>query len=201
VKAIEYVKLDARDGRPANQYPTRHGPVDPITPVAITHWERVDGVMHYFGVVDATADTSVPGVVREIPAEEWQAITEGRKRQALDAIDTQAGDARLRLVSPGWLVEEEYRQALDAVRAWRNAGSPMDDVPSEIQTAAAYEGLDTEEAAQSIERTASQWRDMLAAIRELRLNGKRMVMEATAETLRQVEVEYQGVLASVGAPE
>ena len=202
MKAIEYVKIDARDGRPANEHPTRHGPADPVSPVTITHWEHgKDGVVHYFGLVADDADTAVPGVLRDIPAEDWEVITERRKSQALDDIDTLAGEARRRFVSPGWLVEEEYRQAFDAVRSWRDAGSPLDDVPSEIQTAADYEELDAEAAAQSIEQTAGEWRAMLAAIRELRLNGKRMVMDSTAETLRRVEAEYQGLLAGVGASE
>lgn len=202
MRAIEYVKVDARDGRPANQYPTRHGPADPVSPVTITHWENgPDGVVHYFGLVDDAASLDTPGVVREIPPEEWSAITEARKEAAMNGIDTAAGDARMRFVSPGWLVEEEYRQAFEAVRDWRAAGSPMDDVPSEIQTAADYEDLDIEGAAASIEQTAAAWRDMLAAIRDLRLNGKRMVMESTAETLRQVEGQYLSLLAGVGSQE
>jgi len=202
MRAIEYVKVDARDGRPANQYPTRHGPADPVSPVVITHWENgVDGAVHYFGLVDEGVAIDVPGVIREIPAEEWSAITEARKEAAMNGIDTAAGDARMRFASPGWLVEEEYRQAFEAVRAWREAGSPIDDVPSEIQTAADYEELDIEGAATSIEQTAAAWRDMLAAIRDLRLNGKRMVMESTAETLRQVEGQYLGLLAVVGNQE
>lgn len=202
MKAIEYVKVDARDGRPASQYPTRHGPADPVSPVTITHWEDgSDGVVHYFGLVDDTASLDTPGVIREIPSEEWLAITEARKEAAMDGIDTAAGDARMRFVSPGWLVEEEYRQAFEAVREWRAAGSPMDDVPSEIQTAADYEELDIEGAATSIEQTAAAWRDMLATIRDLRLNGKRMVMESTAETLRQVEGQYLGLLAGVSGQE
>ena len=199
MKAIEYFKVDAQDGRPANEYPTRHGHADPVTPVSITHWEvDDDGVMHYFGLVADDADTAVPGVLRVISTEDWDTMTERRKAQALDSIDTMAGEARRRFVSPGWLVEEEYRHAFDAVRAWRDAGSPLDDVPSEIQTAADYEQLDTEAAAQSIEQTAEKWRLMLSTIRELRLSGKRMVIDATAETLRNVEAEYRALLAGVG---
>ena len=62
------------------------------------------------------------------------------RKSLITAIDFAAGAARLRYVSAGQLIEEEYRQALHAVRAWRAAGSPADDVPAEIQSGAEYSG-------------------------------------------------------------
>lgn len=199
MRAIEFVKVDAKDGRPATEFPTRHGPADPLPGIAITHWEPGNPA-RYYGLVDANADTSVPGVIRVISGSEWEAITAARCDAACSAIDVAAGEARRRFISPGWLVEEEYHQALAAVEAWRAAGSPLDAVPVEVQTGADYEDLDAESAAQSIEQTAAAWREALSVIREARLNGKRAVREADALTLRSVLDETLGLLASMGQP-
>lgn len=199
MKAIEFVKVDAKDGRPATEFPTRHGPVDPLQGIAITHWVPGKPAC-YYGLVDASASTDAPGVIRVISGTEWEAITAARCEAACDEIDVAAGEARRRFISPGWLVEEEYHQALAAVEAWRAAGSPIDDVPVEIQTGADYEDLDAESAAQSIELTAAGWREALSVIRETRLNGKRAVREADAVSMRAVRDETLALLASMGQP-
>lgn len=196
MKAIEFVKVDAKDGRPATEYPTRHGPADPLPGITITHWVTGNPT-RFYGLVADDAETAVPGVLREIPADEWDSITQRRRDAACDAIDTAAGLARTRFLSAGYLIEEEYRQALTAVQKWRADGSPLDNVPPEIQSGADYGDLDAESAAAEIEQTAAQWGAVLNQIRELRLNGKRAVRDSTAAELRSIEGQYIGLLGSL----
>ena len=196
MKTIKFVKVDAKDGIPATQHPTRHGPADPLPGIVTTHWVT-GSPTHYYGIVADDADTSAPGVLQEIPESEWQSITQQRRAQASADIDSAAGDARTRFVSAGYLIEEEYRQALNAVQRWRTAGSPLDSVPPEIQSGADYGDLDAESAAVEIEQTAAAWESVLNEIRALRLNGKRAVSDAPAVELRNVEREYVGLLGSL----
>tara|TARA_B100000700_G_scaffold15695_1_gene15460 strand:+ start:7658 stop:8254 length:597 start_codon:yes stop_codon:yes gene_type:complete len=128
----------------------------------------------------------------EIPA---KPVSDRRDRQ-LDAIDQAAGQARARFASPGQMIDEEYRQALEAVKAWRAAGSPADAIPPEIQSGADYSGITVEEAAVEIEQTAEQWDSVIAQIRNLRLAGKRAVKDAADD---QIEAVAQGYLDQLGA--
>ena len=165
MKTIKFVKVDAKDGIPATQHPTRHGPADPLPGIVTTHWVT-GSPTHYYGIVADDADTSAPGVLQEIPESEWQSITQQRRAQASADIDSAAGDARTRFVSAGYLIEEEYRQALNAVQRWRTAGSPLDSVPPEIQSGADYGDLDAESAAVEIEQTNAA-RRRVAALRTI----------------------------------
>lgn len=196
MKAIEFVKVDAKDGRPETEYPARHGPADPLPGITITHWVA-GSPARFYGMIADDAETDVPGVLRVIPESEWESTTQQRRDQASDAIDRAAGDARTRFVSAGYLIEEEYRQALTAVQKWRADGSPLDNVPPEIQSGADYGDLDAESAAVEIEQTAAAWEDVLNEVRSLRLNGKRAVNDASAIELRNVESEYAGLLMSL----
>lgn len=108
----------------------------------------------------------------------------------LNRIDYAAGLARLRYVSAGQLIEEEYRQAKFAVEAWRAAGSPADEVPAEIISGAEYSNITHEEAAVEIEQTSTQWEGILAQIRDLRLNGKRAVRNADDSEIETVAAGY-----------
>jgi hypothetical protein len=200
MKAIVFVKVDAKDGIPATQHPNRHGPADPLPGITITHWES-GNPPRYYGTVEEGAATSVPGVLQEIPPDEWENLTQQRRAKARAAIDTAAGAARTRFVSAGYLIEEEYRQALAAVTEWRANGSPLDSVPQEIQSGADYGDLDAESAAVEIEQNAAALEGVLNEIRSLRLNGKRAVNDATALELRNVEREYIGLLESLSPPE
>lgn len=196
MKIIEFVKVDAKDGIPTTQHPARHGPADPLPGIAITHWVT-DSPTRYYGIVADDADTTAPGVLQEISEGEWEDITQQRRAQASAAIDRAAGEARTRFVSAGYLIEEEYRQALAAVQKWRANGSPLDSVPPEIQSGADYGDLDAESAAVEIEQTAAAWENVLNEIRSLRLNGKRAVNDAAALELRNVEREYIALLGSL----
>lgn len=118
-----------------------------------------------------------------------------RERQLYD-IDIAAGAARLRYVSAGQLIEEEYRQALHAVQAWRAAGNPADVVPPEIISGAEYSGITYEQAAVEIEQTAEQWESVLSAIRDLRLGGKADIKAAADD---QIEAVAAGYIEQLGA--
>lgn len=112
------------------------------------------------------------------------------RERALTRIDTAAGKARLRYVSAGQLIEEEYRQALHAVQAWRDAGSPADAVPAEIISGAEYSDITHEQAAVEIEQTATAWEGVLSAIRDLRLGGKAAVKAAADDEIESVTAGY-----------
>lgn len=75
MKRIEFVQVDAGDGRPVTQFPCRNGPKNPVTGISILWWSG-ENPTHYFGTVGDEADTAVPGVLREIDAEEWAQLTE-----------------------------------------------------------------------------------------------------------------------------
>ena len=107
-----------------------------------------------------------------------QAPLDQVKGEECERIDRAAGIARSRFVSPGALIEEEYRQARASVERWRLAGSSATDIPPEIQSGADYSGISPEEAAQEIERTATGYATAMAYIREVRLAGKRAVQLA-----------------------
>lgn len=130
----------------------------------------------------------------EIPPEP----ADTRRARQLTAIDTAAGAARLRYVSAGQLIEEEYRQAKFAVQTWRAAGSPADDVPPEIVSGAEYSDITNEAAAVEIEQTAARWEGVLSAIRDLRLGGKAAVKAAADDA---IESTAQGYIVQLEAME
>ncbi|KMQ72834.1 hypothetical protein [Marinobacter subterrani] len=105
-----------------------------------------------------------------------------RRKSAKQAIDRAAGQARQRYVSDGQLVEQEYRQALEATKEWRAAGSPANSVPADIQVWADAAGISAEESAQNIEATAAAWTQVLSNIRQIRLSGKAAVDAATDQS-------------------
>lgn len=82
MKPIEFVKVDARDGRPATEYPTRHGPANPVENITILWWEGRNPA-HYFGLVANDRKIDVPGVLREIDTEEWAKLIEQRRNVRL----------------------------------------------------------------------------------------------------------------------
>ena len=108
-----------------------------------------------------------------------------RRQRASERIDKAAGLARLRFVSPGALVVEEYRAARQAVQRWRDSGSPADDIPDEIVSGAEYSDISPEDAALEIEQADTAYRSGLAAIRRSRLAGKRASNNALGESIDQ----------------
>ncbi|MES1927564.1 hypothetical protein [Salinisphaera sp. T31B1] len=126
---------------------------------------------------------------------------EARRQTMLDRIDVAAGEARRRFVSPGDLVAEEYRQAAEAVARWRAAGSPPDDVPPEVQAGADYSEITPEQAAAEIETTATGYAQAMAAIRDIRLAGKRSVRQAAEADIETTGERVIGQLAGVAPPQ
>ena len=119
----------------------------------------------------------------------------------LDQIDAAAGEARRRFISPGFLIDAEYRQAVVAVRRWRDAGSPADAVPAEISTGAAYSDITDEQSAQEIEQSDLLLMAGLQAVRAIRLTGKRAVQMAQAKAgIAQARSVAFQELSSVVAP-
>lgn len=87
---LEYVKVDAGDGLPATQFPTRNGPADPLTGID-WHWTDAEQVpARYYGSVHGNTDADVPGVMRVIEDEEWQGLVDGwlntLKREAVEQL-------------------------------------------------------------------------------------------------------------------
>lgn len=97
-------------------------------------------------------------------------------------IDEAAGYARARFVSVGSLIDEEYKLTQSQCAAWREAGSPANNVPESVQTWADVNGWSAEQAAADIEAIAQAWNSALLTIRRLRLEGKAAV-DATTSVL------------------
>lgn len=102
------------------------------------------------------------------------------KDHVKNLIDFAAGKARLRFVSSGELVEQEYRLALHKSVEWIASG--MSGTPHEsISDWAVVAGLTNEEAAQSIIDTSEQYEQLLTLIRRIRLEGKAAVDNAITD--------------------
>lgn len=104
-----------------------------------------------------------------------------RRAQLKSNIDVAAGRARLRYVSTGQLVEEEYRLTLEQTKAWRSAGSPAESVPRAVQDWADAAGITAEDSATQIEQAAVAMETALLDIRGIRLAGKAAI-DAAADT-------------------
>lgn len=117
-----------------------------------------------------------------------------RRNAAKSSIDSAAGNARQRFVSTGTLIDMEYKLAQEQTKAWREAGSPANNVPDAITSWAAAAGMTDEEAAADIEATANAWEQVLIAVRQIRLAGKAAVDAAadqgTADDMMNVAQPY-----------
>lgn len=98
---------------------------------------------------------------------------------AKNLIDVAAGSARAAFIADGALVEQEYALAESEVIAWRDAGSPSEQVPQSISAWATATGMTDEQAAQGIESAAQSMRSVLLSIRTIRLAGKAAVDNAS----------------------
>jgi len=108
MKPIEFVKVDARDGRPATEHPTRHGPADPAENITILWWEG-NNPAHYFGLVANDRKTDVPGVLREISEAEWAKLIEQRREVRLQEL----ADHRWRIETGGVTLPDGSRILTD----------------------------------------------------------------------------------------
>lgn len=185
MKYIEFVKVDAGDGYPETEFPLRNGPADPVPGVVIVWWstDSTGGVPRYFGMVNDDVDIEAPGIARLIDDQEWTDLVAGRRAAAQESIDSTAGAIRVQFVSAGQFIEQEYRLAQDEVAAWRVAGSDAEAAPASVKSGAIYSGVTVEQAAVEIEQSALIWTKALLQIRDLRLGGKRLVLECPPEAI------------------
>lgn len=105
-------------------------------------------------------------------------------------IDQSAGAARERFVSPGYLVDQEYKRAEEAARSFKAAGYPSTDVPSAVSSWATAKGWTALQAADDIIATADYWYAAIDQIREIRLAGKAAVEAATPEQREATAQQY-----------
>lgn len=120
--------------------------------------------------------------------------TMASKRQVKELIDQAAGAARMRHVSNGLLVDQEYQQAKTQAIAYLADNSV---IPPMIQTWSDVSGMTLADAAQNIIDTANQWETALNTIYDLRLRGKKAVDDATAENFKDVAQSYINQLDAI----
>ncbi|KMQ73989.1 hypothetical protein [Marinobacter subterrani] len=123
----------------------------------------------------------------------WVEIPEPPARSVAElhvAIDRSAGVARERFVSPGYLVEQEYKRAEEAARNFAAAGYPSSDVPSAVSSWATAKGWTNQEAADDIIATAELWYGAIDQIREIRLTGKAAVQTAEEDQREATAQQY-----------
>lgn len=132
----------------------------------------------------------------DIFAKELETVGVGTKLQlntkeaARNAIDLAAGRARIRHVSQGALIAEEYNQAKQQVRQWREAGSPIEDVPAMIAARAQSLNVTPDQAALDIEQASEDYEALFNATFSIRLEGKKAVTDAAPEDFQQVAQNY-----------
>ena len=162
----------------------------------------------------------IPGDVVEITAEQHRGLLEGQsagkviqgdehgnpvlmdrpplsKQELQTEIDRAAGVARERFVSPGDLVDQEYKRAEEAARGFKTAGYPASDVPSAVSSWASAKGWTDQQAADDIIATADYWYGAIDQIREIRLAGKAAVQAATADQREATAQQYIDQLNSL----
>lgn len=124
------------------------------------------------------------GEAEILPYVEPEPTPEELRKQAIDAINFAAGEARekimLAFVSPGFGTIDEYNNTALEVKKWRDAGSPADDVPAAITAWSTPKQITDEEAAADLEAQESFLRAKLDEVRVLRLAGT--VETANAES-------------------
>lgn len=108
---------------------------------------------------------------------------------AKDSLDQAAGRARMRFVSPGDLVDQEYREAEAAAKAYKDAGY-TGIVPVAVQCWADATGQTAAWAADDILAAGQQLRDVLASIRAKRLAGKAAVDAALDADIESTAAQY-----------
>jgi len=99
--------------------------------------------------------------------------------EAKKSIDFAAGNARVRFIADGYLIEQEYALVEQEVIAWRDAGSPIEAVPQSISAWSTATGMTVEQAAQGIEAAAQSLKGVLLSIRTIRLAGKSAIDNAS----------------------
>jgi len=141
-------------------------------------------------LVDLLEQLEQSGVAVPIHVEDLTQKTNAKK-----AIDQAAGRARFRLVSQGVLIANEYVLAEQEIKAWRDNGSPSNDIPICITDWIDAVGITPEQAAQDLETQAAAFKAVIFQIRNLRLKGKALVDSAT--DFQPVAEDYISQLNSI----
>lgn len=110
-------------------------------------------------------------------------------------IDTAAGNARAAFVSPGALVEQEYKLIQQEADAWLEAGADETKVPGYLQAHLDAYGGTAQQAVDAILGKAAQLNEALMHIRSLRMQGKAAVR--AAETIDAAEQAAQQAIAQL----
>ena len=110
------------------------------------------------------------------------------------AIDEVAGTVRNSYISPGTLIEEEYHIAEQEAWDWDGVSEP---IPLSIQIRSDAIGITPLEARDEIRTISAQWKQVLLAIRRIRLTGKAEVSKAT--TVEEAEQALSATLTAFDA--
>ncbi|WCL55095.1 hypothetical protein [Gimibacter soli] len=137
--------------------------------------------------VDITADPPVPVLVVEDPG----ALLAAAKREALDRIDVEAGEARRQIGSPGYAIdatykakEEEARRYAAEVEASGNPDAHLADYPY-IAAGVGIDAATPAGVATLYLAMAAEWHGFNAAVEAVRIAAK----QAVATALSPAEVK------------
>ncbi len=158
-------------------------------------------------VVRPDADI-VEEVMPELIDGVWQQRWSGRSytederasliESACDSVDLAADAVRRRFVSPGTLIDQEYKEAYNQAKAWLDSGADPAAVPQSVLDEAAVRGLSNQAAAQLVVDTGDQWAVLLMTIRKLRNQGKAAVASVPAADARAIAQEWISRLNEIG---
>lgn len=127
---------------------------------------------------------------------EWLSVRDELCRQ----VDVMADQIRESYKYPGQLtIEMEYVQVEAVLKEWQEAGSPLDDVPDEIQVWQDVTGNDLSWVVNDIESAIQLHRTMISSIRRLRLLGKKAITEASVAELNSTYDSYISQLEAIRA--
>lgn len=185
-KIIEYVHLDAIDGKPSDQYPARHGGVNPVEITrVIEHRQERDYNENYPGGFDFTVfigetdaeDISVPGVIRELGEDEVSELLD--KHRALKIQELNDGyTAQISVLEVDYPASERESWHVQVEEA-RRLKQGDTDTPW-IDAAASTRGITREELADLIHGQDSAYRTLHGTITGIRQGARDQIMAATS---------------------
>ena len=100
------------------------------------------------------------------------------RKEAFDAVDSAADEARASDRSIGQLLDIEYQQVVEAHGRWYADGYDASKCPEEIAAWASAEGVTPLQAAQEIAEAAAHREAVIRQVRSIRLAGKAAVRAA-----------------------
>ena len=182
------MNIETRDSGRVLVYEGSDYPLPSLPDNALVHiWRSESGGVQVF--------TQQAGTPEEIPARsgfskiaelelnaEEQARQRNLKAQCCESIDLAADAARQRFVSPGSLIDQEYKEAYNQAKAWLDSGSDPAAVPQSVADEAEVRGLNNADAAQLVVHTGDQWAVLLMQIRKMRNQGKAAINSAAVDS-------------------